>query len=135
TLEVSTPAPPTQSPTTTPTPTRSPTQAPTPTVPPCDGVAEALSFPGSSANVSVPDFAGFPSGVYAQLSVEMWLRNDVRANGVVFAKEGAGAQTLYVWRDGQKFYVNFSNFTSEAITAADTAPLGAWFHFAFAYNG
>ena len=125
----------TRTPTATPPGTSTPTITWTPSS--CGGNQTALSFNGTSQGVSVPDFAAFPSGLHAQLTIEMWVRTDSSVERVIVAKSGSGGgnQTFFVERWDQHFNINFAEFTSVAVTADDAVPLGQWFHFALVYDG
>lgn len=133
-----TPGTPISVPTATPTPiSNTPTPTTTPTGSACAGSPSVFRFSGSSQSVSVADFASFPSGQGAQLTITMWVQTDTAVQRVIISKNGAGGanQTFFVERWDQHFIVNFANFTSVAVTTDDSIPLGQWFHFALVYDG
>jgi len=132
--------PPTQTNAPTSTPTNTPTETPTntATATPCGGITSGLSFDGSLLQVvSVPDYAAFPSGLHAQLTIEMWMRADTNVPAVFVAKFAGGAtnSTFFVARSNQQFIINFADFASVVVTANDAVPLGQWAHFALVYDG
>lgn len=126
----------TGTPTRTPTTTDTPPPTPTSTSQICSGVQGAVRCNGLYQEVTVPDFAAFPSGTNAKLTVEFRANKSSSANvllGAYIASKNGGSFAINMSPVGHRFGISLNGGiaqTQDNVWTEDT-----WVYGALVYDG